>query len=369
MIKKLKKIGTFVKVMLVTAVVLASFAGIAQAQVNESSESAGTNVEATAEKVGGVSDSAESPDAPSGTTTTPTSTGPDNLEGSIYVPLDTSAYGEFPQLSSSTPTGMLDEFVYGIIGNLKYMLGAVAIFFLVLSGIKMIILGDNEEVVTKQKVAFVMALVGLALVMLSDELAKVMSVACVPGEVDCARGGFLKDPGNMIQQAGLFKQTTRVLITFIKYLIGSVALIFLVRNGIRFIALAGNEESVGLDKKNVAFTSLGLILIIMASTVIDKVLYIVDITKYSVSTGVESAISPSRGVEELVGITNFIVSFVAPVAILMLIVGAVMYATAAGNEEQTNKAKKLIILAVGGMAIIYGAFAIISTVVSGQFIP
>ena len=46
-----------------------------------------------------------------------------------------------------------------------------------------------------------------------------------------------------------------------------------------------------------------------------------------------------------------------------------MYATAGGNEEQTERAKRLVILAIGGMVLIYGAFAIISTVVSGQFIP
>lgn len=368
MMKFFKKIGSFVTVMLVTTILLVSFAGIVHAQAMDSSEPAGAGAESTTEKPAVVTDSAESIPPSSGTGTS-IPAGPDNLEGTIYVPLNTSAYGDFPQLSSSTPTGMLDEFIGGLVRNVKYILGAIAIFFLVLTGVKMITLGDNEEVVTKQKTAFVMALVGLALVMLSDELAKVMSVACIPGETDCARGGFLKDPANMIQQAGLFKQTTRVLITFIKYLIGSVAFIFFVRNGVRFIALAGNEESVGLDKKNVAFTSLGLVLIIIASTVIDKVLYIVDITKYPISTGVQPAISPARGVQELVGITNFVVSFAAPIAILVLIIGAIMYATAAGNEEQTSKAKKLIILAIAGMVIIYGAFAIISTVVSGQFIP
>lgn len=306
------------------------------------------------------------PDAKSTNTTT---TSGDNLDTEIYVPLNEAAYSDFAQLTQTTPTGMLNQLVYGLVGNAKYILGAMAVLYIVLSAIKLIIAGDNEESVTRQKTAITMGIIGLAVVMMADEFAKVLSVACAPGEVNCARGGFLSDPGNMIQQAGLFKQGTRVLITFIKYFIGSVAVIMLVRNGIRFVALAGNEESVGLDKKNVAFTSIGLLLIVLASTLVDKVLYVVDITKFSSSTGVEVAINPDRGMQELVGITNFVVNLVAPVAILVLIVGAVMYATAGGNEEQTGKAKRLIILAIGGMVIIYGAFAIISTVVSGQFIP
>ena len=298
-----------------------------------------------------------------------TTNAPDNLEYEIYVPLDESAYSDFAQLSQTTPTGMLNQFVYGLVGNMKYILGAIAVLYIILSAIKLIVVGDNEESVTKQKTAITMGIIGLVLVMMSDEFARVLSVACAPGEVNCARGGFLSDPGNMIQQAGLFKQGTRVLITFIKYFVGSVAVIMLVRNGIRFVALAGNEESVGLDKKNVAFTSFALVLIIISSTVIDKVLYIVDITRYPSATGVAPAVSPERGIQELVGITNLVVNFVAPIAILVLIIGAVMYATAGGNEEQTGKAKRLIILAIGGMVLIYGAFAIISTVVSGQFIP
>lgn len=368
MIKKLKQLGAFLALMIVTATLLVSFSGIAEAQI--SGQTGGTS--GTTSQTGtapGMTDQTGTKPATGTTPPSTTVTGPDNTEVLIYIPLDPSAYGEFAQLSQETPTGMLGEFVWGIVGNLKYILGAVAILFIMLSGMKLILLGDNEESVTKQKTALFMGVIGLALVMMSDEFAKVLSVACVPGEVNCSRGGFLSDPSNMIQQAGLFKQSTRILITFIKYFVGSVAVIMLIRNGLRFVALAGNEESVGLDKKNVAFTSLGLILIIIASTIIDKVLYIVDITKYPVSTGVAPAINPARGIQEMVGITNMVVSFVAPIAILVLVVGAVMYATAGGNEEQTNKAKKLIILAVAGMVIIYGAFAIISTVVSGQFIP
>ena len=250
-----------------------------------------------------------------------TASQPDNTDEYIYIPLDSEGYYDFAQLNETTPTGMLSEFVYGLVKNLKYILGAIAVLFITLSAIKLIVAGDNEETVTKQKTAIAMGIIGLAIVMMSDEFAKVLSVACAPGEVDCARGGFLSDPGNMIQQAALFKRGTRVLITFIKYFIGSIAVIMLVRNGIRFIALSGNEESVTLDKKNVAFTSLGLILIIIASTVIDKVLYIVDITRYDSSTGVMPAVNPDRGMQELVGITNLVVNFAAPIAIFALIAG------------------------------------------------
>ncbi len=347
--KTFRKIGSFAAVMGITAMLLISFSGVVNAQVSKSADP-----KPGVSNIGGSTGSTKIQD---------------NTDTFIYVPLDETAYGDFAQLSQTTPTGMLNEFVYGIVGNMKYILGTLAVLFIILSAIKLIIMGDNEESVGKQKTAMIYGIIGLTLVMMSDEFAKVLSVACAPGEINCARGGFLSDPGNMIQQAGLFKQGTRILITFVKYIAGSFAVIMIVRNGIRLVALAGKDEAVELDKKNLVLTSVGLVIIALSSTVIDKVLYVVDITKYSSATGVESAINPGRGIEEMVGITNFVVNIVAPAAILVLIAGAVMYATAGGNEEQTGKAKRLILLAVVGMVLIYGAFAIISTVISGQFIP
>lgn len=286
-----------------------------------------------------------------------------------YVPLDTSAYQDLPHLTQTTPTGMLNEFVSGLITNGKWILGAFAVLYIFVAAVKLIIGGANEETVSKQKNALLYGIIGLVVIGFADEISRVLSVACAPGEVECAQGGFLKDPNNMIQQAALFTKTTRILITFIKYSIGGIAVAMLVRNGIRLIGLAGSEESVTLDKKNLYWTAIGLIAIILASTFIDKILYIVDPAKYSAITGVEPAINPTRAAQEVVGITNWAVLFTAPIGILMLVVGALMYATAGGNEEQTNKAKRLIILAIAGMAIIYGAFAVISTIISGQFIP
>ena len=75
----------------------------------------------------------------------------------------------------------------------------------------------------------------------------------------------------------------------------------------------------------------------------------------------------ARGVQEIVGITNFVVTWASPVAVLVLVAGAIMYLTAMGDEEKMGKAKKLIVNAIIALIIIYGAFALVSTFVSGQF--
>ncbi|MFC1810822.1 hypothetical protein ACFLZH_04950 [Patescibacteria group bacterium] len=373
--KKTKKfLKEFTAFIFLAAIVLAMFSPLALADDPTTGQTGTTDSGSTAGQTGATDSDATTGQfgdtTPAGPTPGTTVIQPGaGKEDAIFIPLDTTAYKEFPKLTQTSPTGMLAEFFGGLVRNAKWILGGLAVLFIGVSAVKLIVAGNSEDVVTKQKSAIIYAIIGLVVIGFADDVSRVLSVACAPGETECARGGFLQDPQNIIQQAALFKQTTRIFITFIKYLIGGVAVLMLVRNGIRLIGLAGNEESIGLDKKNLIYTSVGLVLIIVASTFIDKVLFIVDPARYSSMTGVQPAISPAAGISEVIGFTNMAVLFISPIAILMLIVGAVMYATAGGNEERMNKAKRLIILSIAGMVLIYGAFAVVSTIVAGKFNP
>jgi len=120
------------------------------------------------------------------------------------------------------------------------------------------------------------------------------------------------------------------------------------------------------EKKTLGLSALGLVLIVFADTIIRKIFYKIDTTAYPGIEGVKPAIDPYRGVQEIVGITNFVVTFISPIAVLIFIIGGIMYLTAGDEEEKTTKAKRMMIAAVIGIVIIYGAFALVSTFVSGQ---
>lgn len=360
----LKLVKEFTVVMMTAAIVLSFAASVHAASVSTDNVRSGYLIAAqdTAAPAAGTGIT-ESQDPLGTTTPAPT----DTTTPSGIIPLSQTGYEDLWKLKTTEPVSMLNELKNGLFRNAKYVLGAVAVLFIMLAAVKLIIAGDNEEVVTKQKKAITYAIIALAVIGFADEMAQTLSVACPAGQPNCAKGGFLSDPGAMIQQSSIFNNQVKIFITFIKYLIGGIAVLMLVRNGIRFVALAGSEESVTVDKKNLAFTSIGLILIILASTMINKVFYIVDTSKYPTSEGVTPAISPERGVEEIAGITNYVVSFATPVAILVLIAGGVMYATAGGDEEKMKKAKRMLMLAIAGLALIFGAFAIVGTIISGQF--
>ena len=262
--------------------------------------------------------------------------------------------------------------VKNVIANVRYIIGAVAIAFIIYAGIRMVIAQGKEEEYGKQRMNILWAIIGLALIGMSGELIRIFNVYCGANGKDiadnpCVQGGFLKDPNAILRAATLFDQRTQFLITFIKYFIGSIAIFFVVRSGLRLITIGSNEENVGKDKKNLLYGLIGLGLIIMSDTVINKVFYQVDLSKYPTVGGAAPSFDPGRGVKEVVGFTNILVSIVGPMAVLALLAGGVMYITSGGNEEKQGKAKRVIMATIIGILIIYGAFAIVSTFVGGQF--
>jgi hypothetical protein len=276
-------------------------------------------------------------------------------------------YGDVPKLQTTDPVGMLNEIVGGLIKNVKWIVGALAVMYLIISAVMLVIKGDQEDAVSKQKNNVIYAIVGLIVISLASEIGRVFQVACQPGDPNCIEGGFLKNPETIIRSTDLFNQNVMIVITFIKYLIGGVALAMFIRNGIRMVVIGGNEEKVSIDKKNLVWTAIALGVLIISSTAIDKVFYIVDRGQYLSEGYVQPKINPQAGVEEIVGLTNIMVSIAGPLAILALIIGGLMYAFSGGNEDTQTKAKRVIIFAIVGLVLIYGAFAIISTVINSSF--
>jgi hypothetical protein len=263
--------------------------------------------------------------------------------------------------------------VWGMIQNVRYVLGAIAIAMIVFAAFRMVTGYGNEEVYAKSRNTILYAVIGLAVVGLSGELARIFAVSC-PEFTDptlqsyqCTQGGFLKDPNAIIRTSVIFNQRTKLIITFIKYFIGGVTVVMIVRNGMRMITMGQEESKMAQDKKNLIYSIVGLLLIIVSDTFVNQIFYKVDLSKYPSTGGAAPGVDAAQGVKEVVGFTNFVVAFVAPLAILSLVGGGVMYMTAAGDETKMNKAKKLIFATLIGLVIIYGAFAIVSTFISGQF--
>jgi len=282
------------------------------------------------------------------------------LVAQIFDLPPSSSYGNVPAPSKdATAQEQFKQVVTGVLQALRYIIGAVAIVMVIYSGFRMVTGGGKDEVYQKARSSMLYAVIGLAAVGLAGEVATIFDLT--PGK------SFLQDPNQILRTAVLFDQRTQIIITFLKYFIGAVAVLMIIRNGMRMITMGEAEDKIALDKKNLVYSVVGLVLIIMADTAINNVFYKVDLTRYPGTGGVEPTIDLVQGVAEVVGFTNIIVSIVGPVAILALLGGGFMYISAGGEEEKMAKAKRLIVSALVGLIIIYGAFAIVSTFVGGQF--
>jgi hypothetical protein len=287
-----------------------------------------------------------------------------------FLPLpDQQQYGDLPAPGKGSAQQQFYALVISVIQNARYLLGAVAVTLIVYAGLRMIVAQGNEDTYTTQRQNILYAIIGLALVGMAGEIVRIFQVSCdvvVPGQA-CTPGGFLKDPNAIIRQSTLFNQRTQLLMTFIKYTIGSIAVLEIVRSGMRMITMGDQEDKIEMDKKNLMYGILGLLLIIIADSAINNVFFKIDLTRYPGTGGAQASVDAVQGVKEIVGFTNVVVSIVSPLAILALIAAGVMYIASAGNEEKQTKAKRMIFVVVIGILIMYAAFAIVSTFIAGRF--
>ncbi|MEK7146108.1 MAG: pilin, partial [Patescibacteria group bacterium] len=142
------------------------------------------------------------------------------------------------------------------------------------------------------------------------------------------------------------------------------ALMF-IRAGATLVMSGGSEEDISREKKNLAYASGGLIVVILSDLVIRKILFDAEFNSDTSETVV--AINQNELVTQIVAVTNLLVTFVGPIMMLGIVIGGILYVTAGGDEERTGLAKKIIINCIIGVAIIYGAFALVSTVITGVF--
>ncbi len=249
------------------------------------------------------------------------------------------------------------DLILGGLNYVKIIVAVIAILYISILGLQLVMARGNEEDINSAKRGLVFAIIALGMVSMSQDLAKIF---------DMRKTTLLESPQTILERVHLFDRRVEVLITFIKNIIGAFATLMVVRSAASLITAGGNEEKTSQHKKGILYSGGGLILIYVGEIFIEKVFYKVDKQVYTGINGVQPGVDVKQGVEEIIGITNFVVAFIAPIAVLMLIIAAIMYATANGEEERIEKAKRIIFVTVASIVIIYGAFALVSTVISSR---
>lgn len=273
-----------------------------------------------------------------------------------FLPLPDDSNLDLPSPQGQTASERFGNLLGPIARNLRVIIGAVAVLMIIASGFIIVLQGDNEETVRNEKQAITYGIIGLMMISIAGPISEVF---------DFRQGNILESPEELVQRAALFDNATGLIITFVKYLLGGLATLMFVSSGATMISSQGNEDAIGRGKRNLALGAGGLFLIFISDLVVRRVLY--DARYNTSSSEVVISINESELVTQIVAFTNLIVTFVGPIMMLGIIIGGVLYVVAGGDEGRTDLAKKIIKNSVIGIVIIYGAFALVSTVITGAF--
>lgn len=254
-----------------------------------------------------------------------------------------------------------DEIVKTVImsglGYVKVITVAIGILYITVLGYKMVSNSENEEELTNVKKGMTYTIIAFVIISMSQDIAQIFNFE---------NSTILQSPTEILKRVNIWDKQVQIIIKFIKYIIAAFAGVMIVRSSIKLITSGGEEEETSKHRHSILYSIAGLLLVYGGDIFINKVFYVVNTKKYTGTKGIEWSVDVGQGIKEMVGLTNMIVAFVAPIAILMLIVAAVMYLAAGGEEEKMQKAKRIIVAVVIGIVMIYGAFALVNTVVLGK---
>jgi len=258
----------------------------------------------------------------------------------------------------------------GLFNTAKQLLAPIMVFLIVGFGIRMIIAGGNEEEFSKATKHFFYLLVGTAFVIFSKELSDIFTLYGTTVET----GGTAADPTTFIGEAGISASAGRItnyfdiVITFVRYIFGGIALFYVIKSG-SAILFNADEEAVTQQKEVFTYGFAGFILIIVSEALVRVVFGLPNpLTEGSipVDTAFTPGINVGGGLSLLGNVTNLLLGIMGGLFLFTLVVGGVMYSLSAGNEERGQKATKLIIGSVLGLVIAFSSYTLVTEFSRGQ---
>ena len=253
---------------------------------------------------------------------------------------------------------------------IQYILGAVALLFMGSAAFRIITATGDEEEIKLARKTIVWATLGLILATMST---LIIDRIFVP--VDSEQGQMIIElAGDSIEErhANLLKASRFAaraeIVKYIKYFqtfVGASAVLMLFLAGAKMVMASGNDEVITKQRTMISWIFVGLAVIMFA-----EVFSNIFMPELQNVTDVVIAMPGAAEIQsfamQMGGITNFIISFASVVAVLAFIVGALYFSTAAINEEQAEKGKKIMLAAALGLVLTLSAYALVSTVLSQQ---
>lgn len=181
------------------------------------------------------------------------------------------------------------------------------------------------------------------------------------GLTDDAHGCAIKSPADA---GGLSAYIWRIALNVVEIILivaGYVSVIFIIVGGFRYILSAGSPDDSVKARKTIMNAVVGLVISIFSVGIVNVVT-----TTLAGGVGANGLPNITADSATLGNILNAVYSWAGIIAVLMIIIGGLMYVISGGNQSNITKAKDTIVYSVIGLVVVIMAFTITQFVL-GRF--
>ena len=239
----------------------------------------------------------------------------------------------------------ITEVVRAVVNTIKNLAAGLAVIWIVYAGARMIFAQGEESVISEQKRAIFYGILGLVAILLVGN-----GVDFLYGPAGVVRTKLTADAG--------FSNEVYGLVTFLRALIGIIAILFIIISAIRMMFAAGDESEITKQRTSLLWVGVGIILIAINQVVVRNLFVIPVTASDQIKTSNITALINTLGT-----VLQFILGFVGLIAFGALVYGAGSMVANYGDDEMVTRAKKIMKNAIIGILVIISAYTIVATLV------
>lgn len=241
----------------------------------------------------------------------------------------------------------INKIAQSVASAIQNIAGGMAVLWIVVAGVRMIFARGDETAISEQKNAILYGIIGLVVILLVGRM------------IDILYGPAGVNRTELSTEGTAFSDEVYGIVSFIKAIIGILAILFIVMSGVRTIFAQGEEAEITNQRKSILWIGAGLVLLAINEIII-KNLFIVPTQEQSdrlQSSNIAAVIAT------LSNVIKFLLGFVGLVTLGILIYGAATMIMNYGDPEMVEKSKKIIKNALIGIVIILSSYVIVATLV------
>jgi hypothetical protein len=134
-----------------------------------------------------------------------------------------------------------------------------------------------------------------------------------------------------------------------------LALVMLVIGGLMYILSAGNETQATRAKKTITAALVGLALVLAAPSFLKEVAGVLGWSDLpSQASGAPTLSQIAKNV------LNFLLSMAGILAVIMLVIGGIMYLGSAGDEKRMETGRKIVLYSIMGIVVIFASLVLVT---------